>query len=102
MSPIGHLSTSARRAFLFFIANDPSPDALHEVAERLGRNDIDGALRMVDRYTPRRLSNLICDPFVRDAFDRAERDDGACFAVPATTPPVLTGGDTKQLEMEMA
>jgi hypothetical protein len=38
------------------------------------------------------LSNLFADPVVRSAFERAERDGGATFAVPAVPPRVLDGG----------
>lgn len=45
------------------------------------------------RYTRVRVSTLISDPFVRRAFERAERDAGAAPMF-ATTPsaPVLSGG----------
>lgn len=37
-----------------------------------------------------RLSSLFSDPMVREAFERAERDDlGDCFAVAADHPPCL-------------
>ncbi len=38
------------------------------------------------------LSNLFTDPVVRSAFERAERDGGATFAVPAVSLRVLDGG----------
>lgn len=40
----------------------------------------------------RPLSTLFRDPFVRRAFERAEKDGGASFAVPAPRRPVLSGG----------
>ncbi|TCN30147.1 hypothetical protein [Sinorhizobium americanum] len=39
------------------------------------------------------LSALFCDPIVRAAFERAERDDGSMFAVANPDLPVLTGGE---------
>lgn len=38
------------------------------------------------------LSRLFADPYLRRAFERAERDQGGACAVPAPKPPVLTGG----------
>jgi len=39
------------------------------------------------------LSSLICDPFVRDAFDRAERDHGDTAAPAITQPRPRTDDD---------
>lgn len=44
------------------------------------------------------LSSLIRNPAVRAAFQRAERDNGAAFAIPAPKAPVLTGGAARVLE----
>jgi hypothetical protein len=38
------------------------------------------------------LSSLIRDPFVRRAFERAERDFGQACGVPVDRPRGLTGG----------
>jgi hypothetical protein len=38
---------------------------------------------------PIRLSSLFADPMIRDAFLRAERDQGNSFAVPARRPAIL-------------
>jgi hypothetical protein len=43
-------------------------------------------------YSTFRLSSLFTDPVVRSAFERAERDGGHLFAVPAQPPRVLDGG----------
>lgn len=45
------------------------------------------------------LSALFANPVLRDAFRRAERDNGAAFAIPAPKAPVLSGGQAKQLEV---
>jgi hypothetical protein len=39
------------------------------------------------------LSTLICDPFVRAAFEAAERDGLAPLAVLNDVPPMLNGGE---------
>ncbi|SEL38908.1 hypothetical protein SAMN04515666_103600 [Bosea lupini] len=44
------------------------------------------------------LSSLFRDPALRRAFERAERDDGAAFAVPAPKPAPISGGALKVLE----
>ena len=46
------------------------------------------------------LSSLIRDPMVRAAFERAERDNGAAFAVPC--PPVrdLDGGNAEPIPQQ--
>lgn len=43
------------------------------------------------------ISHLIRDPMVRRAFERAERDDGHSFALPATPRPRLPGGASVKL-----
>lgn len=48
------------------------------------------ALRVSRQATP--LSSMFSDPMVRAAFQRAERDNGAAFAIPAPKAPVLNGG----------
>lgn len=40
-----------------------------------------------------KLSDLIKNPFVADAFRRAERDGGSAMAAPAPKGPVLVGGE---------
>ena len=45
------------------------------------------------------ISTLIRDPFVRAAFQRAERDQGQAFAIPMPRNPVLAGGAAKRLEV---
>jgi len=44
-----------------------------------------------------RLSELIRDPFVRAAFERAERE-GGCLVEPTPRLPVLVGGEARKLE----
>lgn len=44
------------------------------------------------------LSSLFRDPAVRDAFRRAERDDGAALAVLAPKPAPVSGGAVKEVE----
>lgn len=48
-----------------------------------------------------RLSTLFRDPFVRAAFERAEKDGGASFAVSAPRRPVLSGGEAVRV-LELA
>jgi hypothetical protein len=50
------------------------------------------------KSTTPRLSPLICDPFVRSAFERAERDEGP-QPVEARAPEALSGGQTQELEV---
>ena len=45
-----------------------------------------------------RLSLIIRDPAGRTAFERAERDSGDMFAVPANPESVLPSGDQAELE----
>lgn len=45
------------------------------------------------------LSSLIRDPFVRAAFERAERGPGFSFAVSASPRPVLIGGAAVKREL---
>jgi hypothetical protein len=47
------------------------------------------------------LSNLFTDPVVRSAFERAERDGGDTFAVPAVPPRVLDGGAVERALAEV-
>lgn len=42
------------------------------------------------------ISALIKNPIVKAAFERAERDNGAAFAIPAPKSPVLVGGEAVQ------
>lgn len=44
------------------------------------------------------ISSLIKNPEVKAAFERAERDNGAAFAIQVPKAPVLTGGEAKALE----
>ena len=48
------------------------------------------------------LSSLIADPFVRVAFERAERDFGSMFAILPVREPELEGGAAEPIELEMA
>lgn len=47
------------------------------------------------------LSAIISDPFVRAAFERAERDHGPAFAVPTEPQPRFQGGAAEQIEQEI-
>jgi hypothetical protein len=42
--------------------------------------------------SPRSLSAMFADPYIADAFRRAEREPGSAFAVPAPRPVTLAGG----------
>ncbi len=53
-------------------------------------------------YSTSQLSTLFTDPVVRSAFERAERDGGATFAVPAVSPRVLDGGAVERVLVEVA
>jgi hypothetical protein len=53
-------------------------------------------------YSTSRLSELFTDPVVRSAFERAERDGGATFAVPAVPPHTLDGGAVERALAEVA
>lgn len=44
------------------------------------------------------ISSMFRDPVLRDAFQRAERDDGCAYAVPAPVDPVLNGGSSVQVD----
>lgn len=48
------------------------------------------------------LSSLFTDPRVRAAFERAERDDGAVYAISVPQTPVLSGGAGKVLRLTPA
>jgi hypothetical protein len=49
------------------------------------------------------LSTLFTDPFLRDAFRRAEDGDSMTFAVPPTRPRMLGGGAAEAVrEFEFA
>jgi hypothetical protein len=50
------------------------------------------------KTTTTRLSSLISDPFVRSAFERAERDEGP-QPIEAKAPKVLSGGAAEELEV---
>lgn len=45
-----------------------------------------------------KLSSLFTNPALKSAFERAEKDNGAAFALPAPKAPVLAGGAAKALE----
>lgn len=45
------------------------------------------------------LSQLIRDPFVRAAFERAERDMGQALAVVIDPAPDLTGDEAVEIEL---
>jgi len=45
------------------------------------------------------LSSLFRNPAVRDAFERAERDNGAAFVILAPKSPTLGGGAARVLEV---
>jgi hypothetical protein len=50
-----------------------------------------------------RLSSLIADPFVRAAFQRAERDNPPLPVMPTASPrPVLTGGAAEPISNNAA
>jgi hypothetical protein len=56
-----------------------------------------------NRISTTKLSDLIRDPIVRAAFQRAERDYGQAFAVPTDRPQVLNGGAAERVrELEVA
>jgi hypothetical protein len=54
-------------------------------------------MRQANRDSTTPLSSLIRDPVVRAAFQRAERDLGRAFAIPAQPRPVLAGGAAEAL-----
>jgi hypothetical protein len=68
-SLVARMEASVRRAFLQFVANVQSPEALKEIANLLGRGDIAGALVVVDRYIAR-LAPVLSEVFIAAA--RAE------------------------------
>jgi len=50
-----------------------------------------------------RLSSLFRDPLVRNAFERAERNDlGDAFAIVPVRPVILAGGAAENMEVEYA
>ena len=66
---VQRLERSVKRAFLDFVRAVQSPDVLRDVAEMLGRGDVEGALQIVDRYVSRMA------PVVSDVFITAGRDE---------------------------
>jgi hypothetical protein len=48
--------------------------------------------------TTTKLSDLIRDPVVREAFQRAERDYGQTFAIPDEPRPVLDAGTAERVD----
>ena len=63
------------------------------------RRDIHVAVGgMIKRGPMPPLSSLFRDPFLRDAFKRAERDHGHAFAVPVDPPRTLDGGAAEVIE----
>ena len=60
-------------------------------------------MRQANSIPTTKLSDLIADPVVRLAFQRAERDYGQTFAIPNDRPRVLNGGAAERVrEMELA
>jgi hypothetical protein len=57
--------------------------------------------RADDTSTTVPLFSLFSDWRLRQIFNRACRDQGDTFAVPAPRRPVLTGGAAQQLELEV-
>ena len=53
-----------------------------------------------DAHHTTNLSSLIRDPFIRAAFEAAERDGLAPLAVLAETPPLFDGGAVVTIERE--
>lgn len=51
--------------------------------------------------TSKPLSTLIADPFVKAAFERAERDQGDAAAAVITPAPTLDGDDRASVEPEV-
>jgi hypothetical protein len=51
-------------------------------------------------YHTTNLSTLFVDPFLRSAFEAAERDGLAPLAVLIDTPPSLDGGEAVALDRE--
>jgi len=49
-----------------------------------------------------RTSKLFRDPFLREAFARAERDNGDTFAIVPVRPITLAGGAAEPMEAEYA
>ncbi len=44
-------------------------------------------------YPAQSLSSMFKNPKLRAAFERAERDNGNAYAIPAPKPPMLNGGE---------
>jgi hypothetical protein len=60
-------------------------------------------MAQANRKSSTKLSDLINDPVIRAAFQRAERDYGQSFAVPGDRPHALNGGAAEHVrEMEVA
>jgi hypothetical protein len=59
-------------------------------------------MAQANRKSSTKLSDLISDPVVRAAFQRAERDFGQTFAIPGDRPQVLDGGAAERVrELEV-
>lgn len=65
---VAKMERSVRLAFEQFVDNVQSPDAMREVADLLGRNDVEGALRVIDRYVTR-LAPILSTVFQAAAVD---------------------------------
>ncbi|WEX10289.1 hypothetical protein [Chelativorans sp. AA-79] len=71
---VQRLERSVKRAFLDFVRAVQSPDVLRDVAELLGRGDIEAALQVVDRYVARMA------PVVSEVFLIAAREEVSALA----------------------
>ena len=63
-------------------------------------NDITKPTRFLNAVARIHLSHLFQDPFVRAAFEAAERDGLAPLAVLVDTPPSLDGGAAVAFDRE--
>ena len=59
-------------------------------------------MAQANRISTTKLSDLIRDPIVRAAFQRAERAYGQAFAIPNDLPQVLPGGAAESVLCEVA
>lgn len=78
------MERSVRKAFVEFIQNVQSPEVMKEVAELLGRNDIEGALRIVDKYVGK-MAPVLSTVFTQSAIAEADSlEDQVKRIVPTT------------------
>ncbi|WP_189347213.1 phage minor head protein [Mesorhizobium sp. M4A.F.Ca.ET.090.04.2.1] len=68
---VAKMERSVRQAFLTFVQNVRSQVVMREVAELLGRSDVESALKIVDRYVVR-MAPVVSSVFIASANDETK------------------------------